>query len=178
MIEFLSLFLADAVPDWGKLYEMVRSIRVSGLTGYRKHIAAFLLWGIFTAISKIGIQNWNDCSYARTFTFNLSALFPFLDADKWYNASYGAFMGLVILAVEIGLPAYWLAPVLVLASLLDNSKGTRPKSLSRILSWIGSKGPTVMHQEKMLINKIHEFYVRAMVSQVCVTAVHSGLQSK
>ena len=26
MIEFLSLFLADAVPDWGKLYEMVTSI--------------------------------------------------------------------------------------------------------------------------------------------------------
>ncbi len=55
------------------------------------------------------------------FTFILSALFPFLDADKWYNASYGAFIGLVILAVEfyIDLPAYWLAPVPVLASLLD-----------------------------------------------------------
>jgi hypothetical protein len=44
-----------------------------------------------------------------------------LDADKCYNASYGAYISLVILAGEYfsGLPAYWFAPVPVAASLLD-----------------------------------------------------------
>ncbi len=60
------------------------------------------------AISNLGILNGYDCSYARTFTFILSAVIPFMDADKWYNASYGAYISLVILAGEYfsGLPAF------------------------------------------------------------------------